>query len=75
MQREAESSKKRTEQKYDALKVKDKANREALDTLQTRIRVYEKFKGSSSNDKGLGELAELEQAQDQEDLNDTISAL
>jgi chromosome segregation ATPase len=51
---------KRIEQKYEALKIKDRSNKDLIETLSTKLRVYENFKTEMGDGNGLGELDELE---------------
>ncbi len=48
-------------QKYDALKVKDKANKDLIETLQTKLHVYESLRSEETlNGEVLGDLDELD---------------
>jgi hypothetical protein len=56
-----ENKYKRIEQKYEALKIKDRSNKDLIETLSTKLRVYENFKAEMGVDgTSLGELDELE---------------
>jgi chromosome segregation ATPase len=57
---ELDNKYKRIEQKYEALKIKDRSNRDLIETLSTKLRVYENFKTEMGDGNGLGELDELE---------------
>ena len=48
-------------QKYDALKVKEKANKDLIETLQTKLHVYESLRSEETlNGEVLGDLDELD---------------
>jgi chromosome segregation ATPase len=64
---------KRIESKYDALKVKDRANRDLIETLQTKLRVYESLRGEEGiTGTGLGELDELEKQEIEKDVHEQL---
>ena len=72
---DTEAKFKRIESKYDALKVKDRANKDLIETLQTKLRVYENLKGEErlTGGSGLGELDELEKQDREKDVHEQLS--
>jgi hypothetical protein len=54
---ESQNAKIKIESKYDSLKVKEKSNRETIEELRIKLRVYETYKPKS---QGLGELEDIE---------------
>lgn len=72
---DSEAKFKRIEQKYDALKVKDRANKDLIETLQTKLRVYENLRGEDGiAGSGLGELDELEKQEIEKDVHEQLQA-
>ena len=71
---DTEAKFKRIESKYDALKVKDRANKDLIETLQTKLRVYENLKGEErlTGGSGLGELDELEKQDREKDVHEQL---
>ena len=69
---DTEAKFKRIESKYDALKVKDRANKDLIETLQTKLRVYDNLRGEErlTAGAGLGELDELEKQEIEKDVHE-----
>ncbi len=59
--KDIDSKYKKILQKYDALKVKDKANKDLIETLQSKLLAYESFRSEETlNGEVLGDLDELD---------------